>query len=53
MKELIKFKIDFKSCCDELLIEGVKIFTDSFDKLLLAVDKKLRHVVHEDYKKKV
>lgn len=53
MNELAKFKIDFKSCCDELLIEGVKIFTDSFDKLLLAVDKKLRHVVHEDYKKKV
>ena len=34
-------------------IDGVKIFADSFDKLLLAVDKKLRHVVQEDHKKKV
>ncbi|MCA9507470.1 MAG: transaldolase [Myxococcales bacterium] len=53
MNELSKFNIDFKVCCDELLIDGVKIFADSFDKLLLAVDKKLRHVVQEDHKKKV
>jgi transaldolase/glucose-6-phosphate isomerase len=53
MNDLKKLNIDFKTCCDELLIEGLKIFTDSFDKLLLAVDKKLRQVVNEDHKKKL
>jgi transaldolase/glucose-6-phosphate isomerase len=53
MNDLKKLNIDFKTCCDELLIEGLKIFTDSFDKLLLAVEKKLRQVVNEDHKKKV
>lgn len=53
LQDLQKLGIDFKLCCDELLIEGLKIFTDSFDKLLMAVDKKLRQVVKEDHKKKV
>lgn len=53
LQDLKKLNIDFKLCCDELLIEGLKIFTDSFDKLLLAVDNKLRQVVKEDHKKKV
>lgn len=35
--------IDFSSACDELQIEGVKLFATAFDQLLSAIDHKLSH----------
>jgi transaldolase len=31
--------IDFEQCCHELLDEGIKLFTDAFDKLIISVAK--------------
>lgn len=39
--ELASLGIDFKACCEKLLVDGVKLFTDDLDKLLGAIDQKL------------
>lgn len=39
--DLNSLGIDFKACCEKLLIDGVKLFTNDFDQLLSVMEQKL------------
>jgi transaldolase/glucose-6-phosphate isomerase len=41
MTELKSLGVDFEHCCDELLVEGLELFSAAFDKLLEAVKTKM------------
>ncbi|HXW60675.1 MAG TPA: transaldolase family protein, partial [Myxococcota bacterium] len=41
MSALSSLGIDFKACCEELLIDGLKLFSNDFDQLLHVVEEKL------------
>ena len=41
MSDLKNAGIDFSLCCEELLTEGLKLFSDAFDQLLEAIEHKL------------
>ncbi len=42
MSDLKKLGIDFERCCEELLDEGLKLFSTAFDQLLEAVEHKMQ-----------
>jgi len=42
MSDLKTLGIDFEHCCEELLNEGLKLFSTAFDQLLEAVDHKMQ-----------
>lgn len=45
LAHLHDLSIDFKACCQELLVDGIKIFSDAFDKLLSAIEQKVSTAV--------
>jgi transaldolase len=47
INDLTKLGLDFSKSCDELLHEGLKLFTNSFDQLLRAVEKKVIKIKKE------